>query len=325
MEDIVAKYRERAKLLHKRIVFPEGEEERVLHAAGYLKREDIVEPVLVGVKDRIAEKGKKIGVQINNLTIIDPEKNDRLEEWIDTYYNLRKHKGMTEDRARKILKDPLLVGAFLVRDGMGDGAVAGSINATADVIRAGIQIIGLAQDVSVVSSSFIMVMKTGEVFTFADCGVIPDPDAEQLVSIAVSSAQTHQKINQEEPVIAMLSFSTKGSAKHPMVDKVVAATEMLKEKNTGMKIDGELQFDAAYCEDIGKKKAPGSPVVGKANVFIFPNLDAGNICYKVTQRLAGAKAFGPLIQGLKKPYMDLSRGCSYEDIINVACISAILS
>jgi phosphate acetyltransferase len=325
MKNIVSKYREQAERLQKRIVFPEGEEERIINAAGFLKKENIVEPMLVGSADKITEKAGKLNIDITGITIIDPDKHEKLDSWIDMYYQLRKHKGVSIEQAGEILKNPLYVGGFLLRDGMADGAVAGSINATGDVIRAGIQVVGLAPGVSVVSSSFIMVMKTGEVFTYADCGVIPDPDPEQLVSIALSSAQTHQKINHEEPVIAMLSFSTKGSAKHPSVDKVIEATRILKEKNPDLKVDGELQFDAAYCEDIGKKKAPGSPVVGKVNVFIFPNLDAGNICYKSTQRLAGADAFGPLIQGLQKPYMDLSRGCSSEDIINVACLCAILS
>jgi phosphate acetyltransferase len=325
MQNIIEKYRELAKTKQKTIVFPEGNEERVIRAAEFVKKRNIIEPILIGNPDRINTHAKELAINIKNITIVNPVTTERINDWIEQYYELRKHKGLTKEQAKETLENPLFVGAFLLRDGIAAGAVAGSINATADVIRAGIHVVGLAPDVSVVSSSFIMVMKNNKVFTYADCGVIPDPTADQLVSIAISSAQTHSKINQEEPVIAMLSFSTKGSANHPSVDKVAAATKILKEQYPDLKADGELQFDAAYCEEIGKKKAPGSPVVGKANVFIFPNLDAGNICYKVTQRLAEADAFGPLIQGLKKPYMDLSRGCSYQDIINVACLCAILA
>jgi phosphate acetyltransferase len=325
MQDVIGMYRELAKTKKKTIVFPEGNEERVIRAAEFLKKNHIIAPILIGNPDSISAKAKDLAINLNKVTIINPETAEQLAGWIEQYYELRKHKGITHDQAKETLKNPLFVGAFLLKDELAAGAVAGSINATADVIRAGIHIVGLAPNVTVVSSSFIMVLKNGKVFTYADCGVIPDPSAEQLVSIALSSAQTHEKINQEEPVIAFLSFSTKGSAKHPSVDKVVAATKIIKEQYPHLKADGELQFDAAYCADIGKKKAPGSPVAGKANVFIFPNLDAGNICYKVTQRLAEADAFGPLIQGLKKPYMDLSRGCSYEDIINVACLCAILA
>jgi phosphate acetyltransferase len=223
------------------------------------------------------------------------------------------------------VKNPLFFGAFMVHHGMADGAVAGSINTTGDVLRAGIQIVGLAEGVNVVSSCFIMVLKDGKILTFADCAVIPDPDPEQLCSIAISSARTHQRLIEQEPCVAMLSFSTKGSAQHAHVDKVIKATNLLKEKMPQLKVDGEMQFDAAYVESVGKKKAPGSTVAGKANVYIFPDLDAGNIGYKITQRLAGAEAIGPIIQGLKKPFNDLSRGCSVDDIINVACICAIIA
>ena len=208
---------------------------------------------------------------------------------------------------------------------MADGAVAGSINTTGDVLRAAIQVVGLSDDVSVVSSSFIMALPDGAVYTFGDCAVIPDPDPEQLASIAISSSRTHEKLIEQEPITAMLSFSTKGSASHPLAEKVIAATEIIRKSAPYLKVDGELQFDAALLESVGSKKAPGSPVAGKANVFIFPDLNAGNIGYKMVQRLARAEAIGPVIQGLKKPYNDLSRGCSVEDIINVACICAILS
>jgi phosphate acetyltransferase len=203
--------------------------------------------------------------------------------------------------------------------------VAGSINTTGNVLRAGIQVVGLAENVSVVSSSFIMALKDGNILTFADCAVIPNPDPEQLASIAISSANTHAKLVNEQPNVAMLSFSTKGSAKHEDIDKVLNATQIVNETMSDLNIDGELQFDAAFLESVGNKKAPDSSVAGKANVYIFPDLDAGNIGYKIAQRIGNAEAIGPIIQGLRKPYNDLSRGCNVDDIINVACICAIIS
>ncbi|MEJ2054629.1 MAG: phosphate acetyltransferase, partial [Calditrichaceae bacterium] len=232
---------------------------------------------------------------------------------------------VTYEIALETVKSPLHYGAFLVRTDFASGAVAGSINTTGDVLRAAIQVIGVAEGIKAVSSSFIMVIPDGREFTFGDCAVIPNPDPEQLASIAISSADTYKKLVGAEPMIAMLSFSTKGSATHEDVDKVVEATQKVKEKRPNLKIDGELQFDAALLEKVGVKKAPGSPVAGRANTFIFPDLDAGNIGYKIAQRLGGAEAVGPIVQGLKKPYNDLSRGCSVEDVINVACICSLLS
>jgi phosphate acetyltransferase len=220
---------------------------------------------------------------------------------------------------------PLFFAAMMLRNGQAAGAVAGSLSPAADVMRAAIQVVGVAKGMKAVSSSFVMVMPDGHEFTFGDCAVIPNPDAEQLASIAVSSAKTHQRLVGSEPMVAMLSFSTKGSAKHEDADKVIAATQLVKTMDPELNVDGELQFDAALVEAIGAKKAPGSPVAGKANVFIFPDLDAGNIGYKITQRLANAEAIGPVVQGLAKPYNDLSRGCSVEDIVNVACICSVLS
>jgi len=213
----------------------------------------------------------------------------------------------------------------MVRHGDVSGAVAGSINTTGDVMRAAIQIVGMAPGIKAVSSSFIMVMPDGREMAFGDCAVIPNPDPDQLASIAISSANTYKILVGEEPYVAMLSFSTKGSAKHEDVDKVLEALEKVKQFDPNLKVDGELQFDAAILSDVGKRKAPGSPVAGKANVFVFPDLDAGNIGYKIAQRLAGAEAVGPVVQGLAKPYNDLSRGCSVDDIINVACICSVLS
>jgi phosphate acetyltransferase len=323
--DIISQFRMTARDKKKKIVFPEGEEERVVKAASFLEKENLVRPILLGDAKNINDIAKVNQLNISGIEIINPVNSVYLNAWSNVYYEMRKHKNVTKEQAEKIVKLPLFFGAFMLKENIADGAVAGSINTTGDVLRAGIQIVGLAQSVDIVSSSFLMVFKDGSILTFADCAVIPDPDENQLASIAISSARTHERLAGTDPKIAMLSFSTKGSAQHPHVQKVVNATELVKQKSPNLKIDGELQFDSAYVENIGRRKAPGSEVAGHANVYIFPDLDAGNIGYKITQRLAGAEAIGPIIQGLQKPYNDLSRGCSVDDIINVACICAILA
>lgn len=323
--NIIQRIRQQAKQNLKTIVLPEGNEARVVHAAGILLKEKIATPILLGNSGQISGLAAQLEVDLTGAQILDPGQQPEFDEYAQTYYQLRKHKGMTQEKAREVMKDPLYFGAMLVKKGRAAGAVAGSINTTGNVLRAAIQIVGLAKGIKVVSSSFIMVMPQGEILTFADCAVIPDPDPEQLASIAISSANTHRKLVGSEPRIAMLSFSTKGSAEHELVEKVVRATEIIKQSASDLMVDGELQFDAAYVEAVGKKKAPGSPVAGKANVFIFPDLNAGNIGYKMVQRLAGAEAVGPVIQGLANPYNDLSRGCSVDDIVNVAAICSILS
>jgi phosphate acetyltransferase len=229
------------------------------------------------------------------------------------------------EQAGDTMKQVLFFGAMLVRYGVADGSVGGAIHTTADVMRAGIQIIGMKPGIKIVSSTFEMVLTSGKVLTYSDCAVVPNPDAEQLASIAVSAADTHRALTDEIPMVAMLSFSTKGSAEHPDVDKVRQATEIAKKLRPELHIDGELQFDAAYVPAIGEKKSPGSPVAGKANVMVFPNLDAGNICYKSTQRLANARAIGPIVQGLNKPFFDLSRGCSAEDIVDTAAVNMVIA
>ena len=323
--DIIQHFRNLAREKQKTIVLPEGEEERVIRAAHILKSENLVTPVLLGNADRIMDVAKSCQTDITGILMIEPERSEHYNAWGREYYELRKHKNMTVDQANTILKDPLFFGAFMLRKDLADGAVAGSINTTGNVLRAAIQVVGLAENVSVVSSSFIMAFPDGKIFTFADCAVIPSPDAEQLSSIAVSSARSHESLVGEKARIAMLSFSTKGSAQHPDTEKVIEATKLVRERKPDLLIDGELQFDAALLKNVGDKKAPGSPVAGMANVFIFPDLDAGNIGYKIAQRLGHAEAIGPVIQGLKKPYNDLSRGCSVDDIVNVACICALLS
>jgi phosphate acetyltransferase len=323
--ELIEKIRKQARQKIKPIILPEGNEERVIQAAVILKREKIAEPILLGTVEEIKNNAQKAGQNLENIRIVQPDRDPQFGNYIDKYYQLRKAKGLTPDQARETMKDPLYYGAMMVRENVGAGAVAGSINTTGDVLRAAIQIIGLSQSVQVVSSCFVMVLPDGQLLTFADCAVIPDPTPSQLASIAISSAFTHRKLVGNEPKIAMLSFSTKGSASHPMVDKVLEATELVRKTAPDLQIDGELQFDAAYIPDIGKRKAPQSTVAGKANVFIFPDLNAANIGYKMVQRLAKAEAVGPVIQGLAKPYNDLSRGCSIDDIVNVAAICSIIS
>ena len=323
--ELITRIRNEAKKALKPIVLPEGLEDRVIRAARILASDKIVQPILLGDEKKIRQKSEELKIDLSDISIFNPVSHPDLKKFANKYFELRKHKGVTPEAANEAILNPLFFGAMMVRENIATGAVAGSINTTGDVLKAAIQIVGLMQNIKVVSSSFLMVLKNGEILTFADCAVIPDPDPEQLASIAISSAKTHQKLVGTEPSVAMLSFSTKGSAKHPLADKVVEALRIVKKIEPSLNIDGELQFDAAYIPEIGNRKAPGSPVAGKANVFIFPDLNAANIGYKLVQRLAGAEAVGPVIQGLAKPYNDLSRGCSVDDIVNVAAICSILS
>ena len=313
----------KAKNLKKTIVLPESHDERVLKAAEILTKEKIASVITLGNEDTINNDAKRLDVDLTGVRVIDPSRSDKLSDFTNMYFNLRKHKGVKIEQARETVARDLFFGAMMVREKMADGSVAGSTASTADVMRAGIQCVGIPEGISIVSSFFLMLFPD-KVYSFADCAVVPNPDAKQLADIAISTADNHRKLTEQEPFVAMLSFSTKGSAQHELIDKVVEATKIVKEKRPDIKVDGELQFDAAIIESIGQKKAPGSSVAGKANVLVFPDLNAGNIGYKIAQRLGGAEAIGPLVQGLNKPFFDLSRGCSVDDIVNTASICVLM-
>jgi phosphate acetyltransferase len=315
--------KDKARSKNKTIILPESHDERVLKAAEKLVAEKICSVVTLGNSEKVNESAERLGVNLNGVKIIDHYTHPKFDEFTNIYCELRKKKGMTIEQAKETLKRDLFFAAMMLREGLVDGSVSGSFASTADVMKAGIQIVGMPQGISIVSSFFLMLFKD-KTYSFADCAVVPNPDAEQLADIAISTADNHKKLTGEEPLIAMLSFSTKGSATHELADKVIAATKSVKQKRPDLQVDGELQFDAAIIESIGKKKAPDSNVAGKANVLVFPDLNAGNIGYKIAQRLGGAEAVGPMVQGLKKPFFDLSRGCSVDDIVNTASINVLM-
>jgi phosphate acetyltransferase len=317
-----------AQKADKCIVLPEGTEERMLKAADIILREKIARLILIGNRETILNNAKKWNLShIEKASMIDADNNPKAEFYAEMLYELRKSKGMTMEQARQLVKDPLYLATLLIKNKEADGEVAGALNATGNVLRPAFQIVKTLPGVSVVSGAFIMIMKDKQwgdngIMVFADCAAHPNPTAQELAEIAVVTAQTAKNVAGIEPRVAMLSFSTKGSAKHEMVDKVVEATAIAKKIAPNLAIDGELQADAAIVPSVGASKAPDSPIAGKANVLVFPTLEVGNIAYKLVQRLANAEAVGPVMQGMAAPINDLSRGCSIEDIVNVVAITA---
>ncbi len=326
--ELLEQIKQRAKQLNKTIALPEGEEERTLKAADILLGENIAKIILIGNPEKIRELASQYGLKnIDRATIIDPQTYDKKDELAGIMVELRKHKGMTKEKALEQLKNPYYLATLLIKAGYADGMVGGAIAPTADTIRPALQYIKTQPGISIVSGAFIMIIPDKQfgdngIMVFADSAVNPDPTAQQLAEIAVVTANTARSIAGLEPRVAMLSFSTKGSADHPLVDKVVEATKIAKQMAPDLMIDGELQADAAIVPSVGERKAPGSPVAGKANVLIFPDLNSGNIAYKLVQRMAHAEAIGPILQGLAAPINDLSRGCSVEDIVNLVAITA---
>ncbi|WP_238904468.1 MULTISPECIES: phosphate acetyltransferase [Clostridium] len=312
----------------KRIVLPEGDEDRTVVAAQRIHELGLADVVLVGNLDKINKKAESLGVNLEGVEIQDPDTSSKLNEYITAFYEIRKSKGMTMEKADKIVRDPLYFGTMMVKLNDADGMVSGAVHTTGDLLRPGLQIIKTAPGVSVVSSFFIMMVpgsQYGEegMLLFSDCAVNPNPNADQLAAIAIATADTAKNLCKIDPRVAMLSFSTMGSADHEVVDKVRNATAKAKELRPDLLIDGEMQLDAAIVQKVAEQKAPNSPVSGRANVLIFPDLQAGNIGYKLVQRFANAEAIGPICQGFAKPINDLSRGCSSEDIVNVVALTAV--
>lgn len=326
--DVIKNFKEKAASDLKTIVFAEGADERIIKAAAKIEAEKLAKIIILANAESIKEDAEKYGVNLSGIKIIDPESSDYVSEFTDEFYELRKHKGISKEDAEKAIKDPLYFGTMMIYTGKADGMVAGAANPTGNVLRPAFQIVKTAEGISTVSSAIIMVLKDksfGEegVLVVSDCAVNPEPNSEQLAEIAASTADTTRRLLDYEPRVAMLSFSTMGSAQHKNVDNVRNAVEIAHQNDSNLQIDGEMQADAALVESVGSRKAPDSKIAGKANVLIFPDLQSGNIGYKLVQRLAGADAVGPILQGLAAPINDLSRGCSVEDVINLTAITAV--
>lgn len=319
---------EQARSDRKRIVLAEGEEERNLIACGKIKENLLAQIILVGEEEKIRKNAAKLGVDIKGVEIANPLNSPKFDEYANKFCELRKKKGMTIEKAKEIVKKPLYFATMMMKEGDADGMVSGAIHTTGELLRPGLQIVKTSPNVSIVSGFFVMMIPNCEfgkdgLLIFSDCAVNPDPTDEQLASIAITTAETARKLCNLEPKVAMLSFSTMGSASHKLVDKVKNATKIAKELRPDLDIDGEMQLDAAIVKEVADLKAPNSPVAGKANVLVFPDLQTGNIGYKLVHRFAKAKAIGPICQGFAKPINDLSRGCSPEDIVNVVAMTAV--
>lgn len=324
----IEEMKKKASASKKTIVLPEATDVRVIEAAITIEKEGFAHVILLGNEDEIQKKANENHYDISGLEIINPLISSKYEEYVNAFYELRKLKGIDLNKAKETLKDPVYFGMMMVKQGDCDGLVSGAIHSTADTLRPALQILKTAPDTKLVSAFFLMVVPNCEygeqgTFVFSDCGLNPNPNAEELSEIAISSAKSFEQLTGKTPRVGMLSFSTYGSAKSESTEKVVEATNLAKEKMPDMLVDGELQLDAAIIPEVAKSKAPGSNVAGSANTLIFPNLDAGNIGYKLTQRLAKAEAYGPLCQGIAKPVNDLSRGCSASDIVGVVAITAV--
>lgn len=319
---------DKAKANVRRIVLPEGTEIRTLKAADQVLSQGLASLILIGSKEEIKRLASENGLEhIQKAQIVDPETDEKMSVYTEVLYNLRKSKGMTEEEAVKTAKNPLYLACLMIKNGDADGELAGALNTTGNVLRPAFQIVKTKPGISVVSGAFLMFTPTpqyGEngLLVFADCAVNPNPTAQELAEIAVSTAETTKNIAGFEPKVAMLSFSTKGSAKHELVDKVVEATKIAREMNPDLLIEGELQADASIVPSVGQSKAPGSAIAGQANVLVFPDLQSGNISYKLVERFSGTQAVGPILQGMAAPVNDLSRGCSVDDIVKMIVITA---
>lgn len=326
--NFIEEMKKRARTDIKTIVLPEAEDKRVLEAASKVEKEAFAKIILIGNIEKTKELAKENNIDITNIEIIDPEKSEKYAEYVQAFYELRKAKGITEEEAKKIIKNPVYFGMMMVKREDADGLVSGAAHSTSDTLRPALQILKTAPGTKLVSAFFLMNVpncKYGEngIFVFADSGLNENPDRDKLAEIAASSAKSFEQLVGKEAKVGMLSYSTYGSAKSELTEKVIEATKLIKEKETNLMVDGELQLDAAIVPEIAASKAPDSPLKGEANVLIFPDLDAGNIGYKLVQRLAKAEAYGPLCQGIAKPVNDLSRGCSADDIVGVVAITAV--
>lgn len=326
--DLFAGFQEKAKANKRRIVLPEGNEIRTLKGAAIAAQEGLAVPILLGDAEEIRKIAAQEGVALDGVEILDIATDEHLDQFAEFFFKLREHKGMTPEKAAQMVRNPLYFGNLMLMHGLADGLLAGADNTTGDVLRAALQTVKTKPGLKTVSGAFVMLLPDhtygdNGVFIFGDCAVNPNPDSQQLADIAISCAETKRNLIGGEANVAMLSFSTKGSARHENVDKVTEALAIVQERQPELQVDGELQLDAAVVPSVAAKKAPGSSVAGHANVLVFPDLQAGNIGYKLVQRFAGATAIGPILQGMAKPVNDLSRGCSVQDVVDMITITAL--